>query len=41
MNKILTMIRNSLNDFHANLKQYTTELTERFKRATKKQTMDL
>ena len=36
MNKISTMIRNSLSDFHAQLKQYTTELTERIKRATTK-----
>ena len=36
MNKISTMIRNSLTDFQAHLKQYTTELTERMKRATTK-----
>ena len=36
MNKISTMIRNSFNDFHAQLKQYTTEVTERIKRATMK-----
>ena len=36
MNKISTMIRNSLSDFHTQLKQYTTELTERIKRATTK-----
>ena len=36
MNKISTMIRNSLSDFNAQLKQYTTELTERIKRATTK-----
>ena len=36
MNKISTMIRNSLTDFQAHLKQYTTELTERIKRATTK-----
>ena len=36
MNKILTMIRNSLTDFQAHLKQYTTELTVIIKRATTK-----
>ena len=36
MNKISTMIRKSVSDFHAQLKQYTTELTERIKRATTK-----
>ena len=29
--KLLTMIRQSVSDFHAQLKQYTTELTERIK----------
>ena len=29
MNKISTMVRKSVSDFHAQLKQYTTELTER------------
>ena len=36
MNKISTMVRKSVSDFHAQLKQYTTELTERIKRATTK-----
>ena len=36
MNKISTMISNSLTDFQAHLKQYTTELTQRIKRATTK-----
>ena len=31
LNKISTMVRKSLSDFHAQLKQYTTELTERIK----------
>ena len=31
-----TMIQKSVQDFHAQLKQYTTELTERIKRATTK-----
>ena len=36
LNKISTMVRKSVSDFHAKLKQYTTELTERIKRATTK-----
>ena len=36
MNKISTMISNSLTDFQAHLKQYTTEVTQRIKRATTK-----
>ena len=36
MNTISTMIRKSVSDFHVQLKQYTTELTERIKRATTK-----
>ena len=36
MNKISTMIRKSVSNFHAQLKKYTTELTERIKRATTK-----
>ena len=36
MNKISTMVRKSVSDFHAQLKQYMTELTERIKRATTK-----
>ena len=31
ISKISTMVRNSVSDFHAQLKQYTTELTERIK----------
>ena len=31
LNKISTMVRKSMSDFHAQLKQYTTELTERIK----------
>ena len=31
-----TMVRKSVRDFHAQMKQYTTELTERIKRATTK-----
>ena len=31
-----TMIRKSVRDFHAQMKKYTTELTERIKRATTK-----
>ena len=31
INKILTMVRKSVSDFHAPMKQYTTELTERIK----------
>ena len=34
--KLSTMVRKSISDFHAQLKQYTTELTERIKRATTK-----
>ena len=30
------MMRKSVSDFHAQMKQYTTELTERIKRATTK-----
>ena len=36
MNKISTMIRNSLTDFQTHLKQHTMNLTERIKRATTK-----
>ena len=36
ISKLSTMIRKSVSDFHAQLKQYTTELTERIKRATTK-----
>ena len=31
LNKISTMVRKSISDFHAQLKQYMTELTERIK----------
>ena len=31
ISKISTMVRKSVNDFHAQLKQYTTEITERIK----------
>ena len=31
ISKLSTMIRKSISDFHAQLKQYTTELTERIK----------
>ena len=31
-----TMMRKSIRDFHAQMKKYTTELTERIKRATTK-----
>ena len=31
-----TMVRKSVRDFHAQMKKYTTELTERIKRATTK-----
>ena len=34
--KLSTMVRKSVSDFHAQLKQYTTKLTERIKRATTK-----
>ena len=36
INKISKMVRKSVSDFHAQLKQHTTELTERIKRATTK-----
>ena len=36
LDKISTMVRKSVSDFHAQLKQYTTELTVRIKRATTK-----
>ena len=36
ISKISTMVRKSVSDFHAQMKQYTTELTERIKRATTK-----
>ena len=36
ISKISTMVRKSVSDFHAELKQYTTKLTERIKRATAK-----
>ena len=36
ISKLSTMIRKSISDFHAQLKQYTTELTERIKQATTK-----
>ena len=36
LDKISTMVRKSISDFHAQLKQYTTELTARMKRATAK-----
>ena len=31
ISKISTMVRKSVSDFHTQLKQYTTELTERIK----------
>ena len=31
ISKLSTMVRKSVSDFHAQLKQYTTELTERIK----------
>ena len=34
LNKISTMISKSVSDFHAQLADYTTELTKRIKRAT-------
>ena len=34
LNKISTMISKSVSDFHAQLAEYTTELTKRIKRAT-------
>ena len=36
ISKISTMVRKSVSYFHAQMKQYTTELTERIKRATTK-----
>ena len=36
ISQISTMVRKSVSDFHTQLKQYTTELTERIKRATTK-----
>ena len=36
IDKISTMISKSVSDFHAQLTQYTTELTKRIKRATMK-----
>ena len=36
INRISTMIRNSLTDFQTHLKQYTMDLTKRIKRATAK-----
>ena len=36
INKLSLMMRKSVSDFHAQMKQYTTELTERIKRATTK-----
>ena len=36
ISKLSTMVRKSVSDFHAQMKQYTTELTERIKRATTK-----
>ena len=36
ISKISTMVRKSVSDFHAQMKQYTTELTERIKRVTTK-----
>ena len=36
ISKISTMVRKSISDFHTQLKEYTTELTERIKRATTK-----
>ena len=41
MNRILTMIRNSLTDFQTHLKQYTTDLTKRIKGLLQKEIMDL
>ena len=34
--KLSTMVQKSVSDFHSQLKQYTTEVTERIKRATTK-----
>ena len=36
ISKLSLMMRKSVSDFHAQMKQYTTELTERIKRATTK-----
>ena len=36
LDKISTMIRKSVSDFNAQIKQYTTDITERIKRATAK-----
>ena len=36
LDKISTMIRKSVSDFHAQLKQYTADITERIMRATAK-----
>ena len=36
ISKLSLMISKSVSDFHAKIKQYTTELTERIKRATTK-----
>ena len=36
ISKLSMMVRQSVSDFHTQMKQYTTELTERIKRATTK-----
>ena len=36
LDKLSTMVRKSVSDFHTQLKQYTIELTMRIKRATTK-----
>ena len=36
VNKLSKMIEKSLTDFHTHMKQYTTDLTRRIKRATTK-----
>ena len=36
LNEVSKMIDKSLQDFHANIKRYTTDLTKRMKRATAK-----
>ena len=36
LNEVSKMIDKSLQDFHTNIKQYTTDLTKRMKRATAK-----
>ena len=36
LDKISTMIRKSVSDFNSQIKQYTTDITERIKRATAK-----